>query len=158
MTVTTVAVDREQVLAIVQEVFAAMLDAGEQLVTVHPEPTLTFAAPVSAHVDMSAATDQGELNARALLCTESDTAHEIARELLMLTPDDPVTTEDLIDAFGEIANVVGGNVKALINAPAKLSLPQVAHGETATPNALFIQDLNLAWRGRGLSVSLWLLG
>lgn len=157
MTVLSVAVERNQILAIVQEVFSAMLDQGQELVEQLPDQLLVFDRAMSAYVDMFASTDLGSLAARALLRTEVGTAHSIARELLMLAPDESVTHEDLVDAFGEIANVVGGNVKALINAPAKLSLPTVLDEDVETAGDVFVQDLNLAWRGQGLSVSLWLL-
>lgn len=157
MTVMTVAVEREQILQIVQEVFSAMLDQGEQCVVEHVGTAPTFDSPVSAYVDMSATTDLGDLNARALLRTESATAHAIARELLMLTPDEDITTEDLVDAFGEIANVVGGNVKSLIDTPAQLSLPHVTEQDVEMSGAVFLQDLDIVWRHQHLSVSLWLL-
>lgn len=157
MTVMPVAVEREQILHIVQEVFSAMLDQGELRVEEQVGAVPALLSPVSAYVDMFAQAALGELNARALLRTESATAHEIARTLLMLDADETVTTEDLVDAFGEIANVVGGNVKALIDAPAQLSLPHVSTQDADMSGAMFLQDLHLAWRGRALSVSLWLL-
>ncbi|XBH22159.1 chemotaxis protein CheX [Jonesiaceae bacterium BS-20] len=153
----SVAVEREQILQIVQEVFSAMLDQGEERVRELVGDAPTLLSPVSAYVDMFAQTDLGDLNARALLRTESATAHEIARDLLMLTADEEVTPEDLVDAFGEIANVVGGNVKALIDAPASLSLPHVSTPEVDMTGSVFVQDLDLLWRGQSLSVSLWLL-
>jgi chemotaxis protein CheX len=36
--------------------------------------------------------------------------------------------DDVRDALGELANVVGGNVKALLPAPSQISLPAVAIG------------------------------
>lgn len=156
MSVLSVEVTREQILEIVQEVFAAMLDQGEFLTFEHLGDLPNFVKPLSAWVDMEADTEFGHLKARAMVRTEEATANEISRLLLMLDPADIVTEEDLIDAFGEIANVVGGNVKALINAPAKLSMPQVFSTEKVVENALFVQDLNVSWRGNVLTVSLWL--
>lgn len=157
MTVLAVAVARDQILQIVQEVFSAMLDQGQVLVQEHVGRAPQFHSPVVAYVDMSADTDLGTLNARALLRAESGTAHEIARDLLMLDLGEAVTTDDLVDAFGEIANVVGGNVKALLDAPASLSLPHVSTHDVDMSGAQFVQDLDFVWRGQALSVSLWLL-
>lgn len=52
---------------------------------------------------------------------------------------DPATTSDdeIQDAVGELANVVGGNIKALLPGPTKLSLPFVVEG---TMTALRICD------------------
>lgn len=36
--------------------------------------------------------------------------------------------EEILDAVGEVANVAGGNVKALLPAPATLSMPSVTEG------------------------------
>lgn len=157
MTLMAVAVARGQILQIVQEVFSAMLDQGQVLVQEHVGAAPEFRTPVVAYVDMSAATDLGTLNARALVRAESQTAHEIARDLLMLDVGETVTTDDLVDAFGEIANVVGGNVKALLDAPASLSLPEVSTNDVDMSGAQFVQDLDFVWRGQALSVSLWLL-
>lgn len=38
------------------------------------------------------------------------------------------TLEDMQDAIGELANMTGGNVKALLNGPCHLSLPAVVEG------------------------------
>ena len=42
-------------------------------------------------------------------------------------PDD-LGDEEVLDALGEVANMVGGNVKGMIDADCKLSLPTVAEG------------------------------
>ena len=36
--------------------------------------------------------------------------------------------EEILDANGEMANMIGGNIKALMPGPSQLSLPTVAHG------------------------------
>lgn len=43
-----------------------------------------------------------------------------------------VTGEEIVDAVGELANMIGGNIKALVAQPARLSLPTVAEGESYT--------------------------
>jgi hypothetical protein len=58
-------------------------------------------------------------------------AHALARR--MFASDDP-TTGDLLDAVGELANILGGNVKALLftlSGPARLSLPSAVLGRPA---------------------------
>lgn len=150
-------VSKEQVLEITQEVFTAMLDGGENLTCERFDPVPAFENPLFAWVEMNADSDFGPFTARAVVHTETATGNEITRSLLMLTPDEAVTEADLADAFGEIANVVGGNVKALIDAVAKLTLPQVGTVEPNRESAVFLQELALDWRGHVLVVTLWIL-
>ena len=44
---------------------------------------------------------------------------------------EPQGEAELVDAIGEIANMTGGNVKALLPGPSVLSLPEVAAGTAA---------------------------
>lgn len=54
----------------------------------------------------------------------------LARNLAeqMLQPEEPPTIADVRDAVGELANVIGGNVKALFPGPSQTSLPAVSVG------------------------------
>lgn len=156
MSTTLVAVGRDQILTITQDVFAAMIDGGEVLVTEQEGPAGDFADPVCAWVDMTV--ELLGLGARAVVRTETTAAHELTRALLMMGPDEAVGPDDLVDAFGELANVVGGNVKSLLAAPAVLSLPTVAAHPPELAQSQFMQDLTVDWRGYTLVVSLWLIG
>lgn len=42
--------------------------------------------------------------------------------------DGEAARDEIVDALGEVANVAGGNVKALLPAPAQLSMPSVTEG------------------------------
>jgi chemotaxis protein CheX len=69
-----------------------------------------------------------------------------------------VSDEDVADVLGELANIVGGNVKAMLPAGALLSLPQVVLApESATkyPNAARVTGLYGLWEGEPISVSMW---
>lgn len=151
-----VAVARDQILAITEDVFAAMIDGGgEVLVSERLEPVPAPVAPLAAWVDMTIA-DLG-LGVRTIVRTERPAADELTRALLMMDPSETVGQDDLVDAFGELANVVGGNVKSLLSAPAVLSLPSVAESAPELPEQQFLQDIALDWRGHVLVVSLWSL-
>ena len=60
--------------------------------------------------------------------------------------------EDIADAFGEIANVVGGNVKAALPGPSALSLPDVG-AAPAVRNPADVCRIDVVWRGEALSIS-----
>jgi hypothetical protein len=69
--------------------------------------------------------------------------------------DEEVTEPDLVDAFGEVAHVIGGNVKSLLPTQESLGLPTVASVAPLLGGAVVIQELQLAWRGRSLVVAVW---
>jgi chemotaxis protein CheX len=72
----------------------------------------------------------GELTAS---CSEA-LARRIAT--IMFMQDADVSESDLRDAFGEVVNMLGGNLKALLPPPCHLSLPTVTFEADSThPNA-----------------------
>lgn len=55
------------------------------------------------------------------------TARYLAGLMFGMETDD-VSDEETTDAIGELANMVGGNLKALVAQPSKISLPSVTEG------------------------------
>lgn len=148
MTVDTEITD--QVLAIAKDVFTAMIDGEPGGVDLWTEALPYMNDPLHAWVDMA-----GALPARAALSAEHTTCLDLARALMSMGADEEVSTADLIDAFGEVANVVGGNIKALIPDPGTLSLPQV--GKDLPIAALPDHQVILRWWGSPILISLWTL-
>ena len=71
---------------------------------------------------------------------------------------DEVGQEDVSDVLGELANIVGGNVKAMLPAGCFLSLPTVVLApDTASyyPAAKRITGLYGVWDGEPISISMW---
>ncbi|UQU65398.1 chemotaxis protein CheX [Couchioplanes caeruleus] len=69
-----------------------------------------------------------------------------------------VSQEDISDVLGELANIVGGNVKAMLPAGCFLSLPTVVLApDTASyyPAAARISGLYGTWDGEPVSISMW---
>lgn len=147
----TAAVEHDQVYAIAEEVFAAMIDGEPGYLRPWEGDVPVPAEPLVAWVDV-----QGELAGRAAVTTDVPTAHELTRALLGMEADEPVGPEDLVDAFGEVANVVGGNVKALLPSQGTLTLPQVAAELPVVPGTSLTHELRLDWRGRPVVVVVWL--
>lgn len=54
-------------------------------------------------------------------------ARKVSAVMFGLSPD-AVSVEHETDAIGELINILGGNIKALLPGPSYLSLPTVAHG------------------------------
>ncbi|MXG87944.1 chemotaxis protein CheX [Nocardioides flavescens] len=77
----------------------------------------------------------------------------LTRAMLAMDDDEEPASEDLVDAVGELANMIGGNVKALVPGPSGLSLPVVGHSPLAAPSELApTLTLDLTWRGTPLRV------
>jgi chemotaxis protein CheX len=55
------------------------------------------------------------------------TAQAMAAAMFLMAPE-LIRDGDVADALGELANMIGGNVKSLLPAPSRLSLPTVVHG------------------------------
>ena len=71
---------------------------------------------------------------------------------------DEVSQEDIQDVLGELANIVGGNVKAMLPNGCFLSLPTVVMApDTASfyPAAERISGLYGLWDGEPVSISMW---
>jgi chemotaxis protein CheX len=68
-----------------------------------------------------------------------------------------ITREDMLDALGELANMVGGMLKAQLPGPSFLSLPTVADGDGSSlsfPHAGVLGRVELTCVGDPVNVSL----
>jgi chemotaxis protein CheX len=68
-----------------------------------------------------------------------------------------VTREELLDALGELVNMVGGVLKAQLPAPSSLSLPTVTDGESSSPgfpHAGVVRRVELTCIGDPVNVAL----
>lgn len=146
-----VAADPTQIIAVAQEVFAALVDDGERVVR-ERGPVHTTDDDVCAWVDM---TRPGEATGvRTSVRMNPDGADLLVRALLRMDASEQVSAEDLADAFGEIANVVGGNLKSLLPEHAALSLPTVSVAGAVVGGSPALAEVTLEWRGCALGVSL----
>jgi chemotaxis protein CheX len=69
----------------------------------------------------------GAFEGGVTLQVPSDVARDIAALMFGMERDE-VSDDETTDAVGELANMVGGNLKALVVQPSKLSLPSVTEG------------------------------
>jgi chemotaxis protein CheX len=136
--------DVATVQAIADEAWTALVGEDEPLV---PLPGELPADSLSAWVDVV-----GPWTGSVVLTTGAQTAAELTRVLLAETAPELLEHEDVADAFGEIANVVGGNVKAALPGPSGLSLPEVGDAP-AVRNPEDLLRVDLLWRGQPLSIS-----
>ena len=136
-------IDEATVQGIADESWLAMVGEDEHLV---PAPEPLPADVVSSWVDVS-----GPWNGTVVLTAGRDTAAELTRCLLREHAPEVLEPEDVEDAMGELANVVGGNVKGVLPAPSLLGLPQV--GEAPEPaDPADVVRVDVLWRGQPLSI------
>lgn len=82
---------------------------------------------------------------------------ELAAAMCMMEPAD-VTYVEVTDAIGELANMLGGNLKRLLPDPSRLSVPAVVLGSTVTwyaSGAILLRAVDFTCGGRALRVTLW---
>jgi chemotaxis protein CheX len=137
-------IDEATVQGIAEEAWSALVGGEEFLV---PLPGGLPEDAVSSWVEIV-----GPWNGAVVLTTGRSTAEELARCLLAEHAPPVLDTEDVDDALGELANVVGGNVKAVLPGPSVLGLPEV--GTAPEPGLpADICRVDLLWRGQSLTIT-----
>ena len=99
----------------------------------------------------------GSWHGHLVYASSQNAARKAAAAFLAMEPDE-VGQEDISDVLGELANIVGGNVKAMLPAGCFLSLPTVVLApDTASyyPAAERISGLYGTWDGESVSISMW---
>ena len=99
----------------------------------------------------------GSWHGHLVYASSQNAARKAAAAFLAMEPDE-VGQEDISDVLGELANIVGGNVKAMLPAGCFLSLPTVVLApDTASyyPAAERISGLYGTWDGEPVSISMW---
>ncbi|MBM7806511.1 hypothetical protein JOD57_002348 [Geodermatophilus bullaregiensis] len=139
----TALIDEGTVQEITEQAWLALVGEDEVLV---PLPAPLPADTLSSWVEIV-----GPWDGSVVLTCGRDTAQELTRALLGAHAPEVLEDEDVHDALGELANVVGGNVKAVLPGPSVLGLPEV--GTTPPPGRE--EDtcrVDVLWRGSPLTV------
>jgi chemotaxis protein CheX len=132
----------DSVRAIADEIFASFVGEDEVLVPLEGDlPSET----VSAWVGID-----GPWRGRVTLTCAPGTAEELTRALLRGRAPEVLDAEDVEDGFGELANVVGGGLKALLPEASSLTLPLV--GTEAPHNGVDEHRIASLWRGEPFDV------
>jgi chemotaxis protein CheX len=142
--VITELIDEPTVESIAQDAWVALVGEDEILVPIAGELP---GDALSSWVDVV-----GPWTGSIVLTTAPQTAADLTRALLGETAPELLEHEDVADAFGEIANVVGGNVKAALPGPSGLSLPDVGTAP-AVRNPADVCRVDVLWRGQPLTIS-----
>ena len=138
----------EDLSTIAEQVWSSYLDP-EGLSPLMPFPAPAQLVEVSASVSVTGAW-RGHV---VLSC--SATASKNAAAALLGVEFDEVTTEDIADALGELANIIGGNVKSLLPEPCALSLPHVLLGRVDSehwPAVTQVCQLRGSWQDEMVTI------
>ena len=142
------AISVDDLTEITREVWGSFLDPdlGNPLVPVPAEG----AGDVSAAVSVTGAW-------RGHVVVECSTAasRSVAAALMGIEAAE-VTDADVVDALGELANIIGGNVKSLLPAPSALSLPHVviaSQAQSLWPAVSELCRLSTTWLDEPVSIS-----
>jgi chemotaxis protein CheX len=77
----------------------------------------------------------------------------------MFASGDATSDAEVVDALGELTNMIGGNIKSLLPAPSRLSLPEVSAGTwpTMVPGAVLVSkvDFRSGADGDPVHISVW---
>jgi len=136
--------DAETVQNIADEVWPSLVGDGEAFV---PVPVAPPAEVLSAWVTIS-----GPWNGAVVLTCAPATAEALTESVLMTRPPTVVDDEDVADALGELANVLGGNIKSVLPGPSALGLPQIGTAP-ATGRLDDVRRLDGQWRGQSLTIT-----
>jgi len=137
-------IDEETVRSIAQEAWSALIGGDEFLV---PLPGGPPEDAVSSWVEVV-----GPWSGSVVLTCSRATAEQLSRCLLAEHAPPVLDDEDIQDGLGELANVVGGNVKAVLPGPSVLGLPEVGSAPQAGSPA-DICRLELLWRGQSMTIT-----
>lgn len=128
-------VSSEDIASIVRTVFEATFAMNVEEAA--PEPA-TSGAVSSALVGIS-----GQWDGAVIVDCSAGVATDLAGIMFGLPPDQ-VAKDHVEDTLGELANMIGGNLKALLPPPSGLSLPTVVEGRdyrVRVPGAEVVRDL-----------------
>jgi chemotaxis protein CheX len=140
----TTMLDAATVQSVADDVWTSLVGDGEVLVPLPvPAPEVT----VSAWVWIT-----GPWCGAVVVTCDEPTAVALTECLLRARPPAVIEAEDVEDALGELANVLGGNVKAMLPGPSTLGLPETG----PIPPAIRPDDLcrvDAQWRGQSLTIT-----
>ena len=150
-TETTTWVTPEQIVEITRDVWSSFLS-----VELEPLPA-DDGAPLARQTVTGVVHISGEWEGTVFVETTADHAQAAAEAMFMADPGS-LSPDEVSDALGELTNMVGGNIKGLLPAPNKLSLPSVAGGESYTlrvPGAVLLERVLLQGPTGPVRISLW---
>lgn len=145
-------IEQEQLVEIAQTVWSSFL--GMVLVE---QPTDRSSATDDGHSASATVHISGSWNGSVILSCTTTLARRAAAAMFEMNEDE-VGDGEVADAFGELANTIGGNLKCLLPEPSQLSLPTVSLGAVhvvTVPGAGLLEHVELDCDGDQLRIAVW---
>jgi chemotaxis protein CheX len=142
----------ELVADLFRDVWAALTTLDLQRLSPGHGPAPQLADGPTALVHIS-----GRWSGTVMLRLTATLGNRATATVMGLEGEDP-SREDVRDITGEIANVLGGKLKATLPGPCQLSLPTVVDGLAYTVHLVSSRSMGELWfasNGQALSVSVW---
>lgn len=139
-------VSPQEIASIVRSVFEATFE-------IHAESALVDLSS-SGSVSSSLVGIAGNWDGAVIVDCSPGVAADLASIMFGLAPAE-VQRDHIEDTLGELANMIGGNLKALLVPPCTLSLPTVVEGRdyrVRVPGASIVRDLHFRLPGGRLRV------
>ncbi|HEY8532290.1 MAG TPA: chemotaxis protein CheX [Micromonospora sp.] len=136
---------------IAEQVWASYLDP-EGVSPFVPDDTAAAASDVHASVSIT-----GTWHGHVVFACSTVAAKRAAAAFLAMGEDE-VSDDDVIDVLGELANIIGGNVKSMLPGGCFVSLPHVVSAPADAnhwPSAEKICELAGTWMGEPIAISMW---
>lgn len=149
---STTDVTGDQVVSIAQDVWESFLS-----LTLLPHPLGDTAPDVSGPTLTGCVSVSGSWAGSVFVQCGAEQAREAAEAMFGAEPGG-LSDDEVSDAFGELTNMIGGNVKSLLPAPSQLSLPSVAAGDSYTvrvPGAVLLSRSALTCGTGTLTICVW---
>ena len=146
-----VEVDENDLAEMVEQVWESYLDPEGVSPLI---PTYDENQPSEVHSSVSIT---GSWTGYVVYASSTQAARRAAGAFLAMDASE-VSQDDVSDVLGELANIVGGNVKAMLPPGALLSLPQVVLAPESIaryPNTQRVGGVYGLWEGEPVSVSMW---
>ena len=142
----------DQIVEIAQEVWESFLS-----MSLLPHP-LGADAPALRGQSMTGCVHvSGEWTGSVFLSCDLEVAAAAAEAMFAADPGS-LSDDEVSDALGELTNMVGGNVKSLLPAPSRLSVPSIAVGQSCSvrvPGAVLLDRVVLVCAPGPLHISVW---
>ena len=145
------AVTADQVTEITKDVWSSFLQMDLE---VGPPGAL------SGHTLTGCVAISGEWNGTVVVQAAAAHAHAAAEAMFMAEPG-TLSEDEVMDALGELTNMVGGNIKSLMPEPSKLSIPSVTGGDNTTvrvPGGTLVDSVTLVGPAGPVHLSVWEVG
>ena len=118
-------IDQEQIVKITHDMFTSMLNIPEAR-------TGSSVSALPSEVIQGSVSIDGDWHAELRVVASKQLAESIACAMFAMEVDE-LTTCEIHDAIGEVANVIGGNLKGIVNQDCSLGIPDISTSTSEIP-------------------------